>query len=144
MIDQLDDELESKRNAKILDIRSPKLLSLYLAIKYRAKVYATDLQDKSIYNMWQTYFDCWSRSSAKGEYTREYQDGRKLTYPDRTFDILYSISVLEHIPDNGDSATMQEISRVLRKGGTAIIELPYALQAYDTFVEQNIYERRYN
>ena len=38
---------------------------------------------------------------------------------------------------------MKEIQRVLKKGGIAIIELPYSLKAYDTFLHQDIYERKF-
>ena len=128
---------------KILDIGSPKLLALYLAINHNCRVYATDLQDEEIWNMWQVYWNCWPKDFKKGRYITEYQDGRNLPYPNEYFDIVFSISVLEHIPNQGDSQTMKEIQRVLKKGGIAIIELPYSLKAYDTFLHQDVYERKF-
>ncbi|MFX0133919.1 MAG: hypothetical protein ACFFDN_09760 [Candidatus Hodarchaeota archaeon] len=77
MLDQFVDEFKNnKKNMKILDIGSPKLLALFLAVKYNTAIYTTDLQDKAIWNMWQTYFDCWNRISTKEEYITEYQDGK--------------------------------------------------------------------
>jgi len=44
------DNIEREKSIRILDIGSPKLLSLYLAIEYGHIVYATDLQDQEIFN----------------------------------------------------------------------------------------------
>ena len=44
------DNLRRKGRGTILDIGSPKLLSLYLAIECKWVVYATDLQDQQIFS----------------------------------------------------------------------------------------------
>ncbi|MCX6970109.1 MAG: class I SAM-dependent methyltransferase [Verrucomicrobia bacterium] len=41
---------------------------------------------------------------------------------DRSFDVVISCDVLEHVPD--DLAAMREIRRILRPGGTAILTVP--------------------
>jgi SAM-dependent methyltransferase len=66
-----------------------------------------------------------------------------LSYPDSYFDLVYSISVLEHIPGDGDTIASKEISRVLRSGGIAIIEVPFSNKEYDTYVNKDVYERKY-
>jgi SAM-dependent methyltransferase len=50
-------------------------------------------------------------------------DARSMGFADATFDQVISISTIEHI--DGDIKAMQEISRVLKKGRSAIITVPY-------------------
>ena len=49
-------------------------------------------------------------------------DLTNLTFPDFTFDLAVCSHVLEHIED--DSAAIAQIYRVLKKGGTALIQVP--------------------
>ena len=130
---------------KVLDIGSPKLLSLYLALILGHDVYATDLQDQLIYDRYYKHFrDYVFKRRGGGNYIVEYQDARALHYPDNYFDYVYSISVIEHIPKDGDSQAMQEIKRVLKPMGIAIIEVPFATVEHDTFVEKSVFDRKYD
>lgn len=139
------DAMESNKFKTVLDIGSPKLLSLFLAIEKHLDVYATDLQDNAIFSTWETYYNYFLlKKRSVGKYIPSYEDARNLTYPNESFDIVYSISVLEHIPDTGDTLASIEISRVLKEGGIAIIEVPFALNEYNTFVRKDIYNRKYN
>ena len=51
-------------------------------------------------------------------------DGRRLPVPDRSFDVVFSSNVLEHIPHV--EAFQAEIRRVLKPGGRAVHVLPSA------------------
>jgi SAM-dependent methyltransferase len=135
--------LAPRRPRRILDVGSPKLLALYLASTFPCRVYATDIQDPAIRTMWQRYFDALPRGMRQGYCGMEFQDGRCLAYADNSFDAAFSLSVLEHIPDDGDSRTMAEIGRVLRPGGRAVIEVPYNHKMRDTYLAADVYERRY-
>jgi SAM-dependent methyltransferase len=73
----------------------------------------------------------------------EVQDGRALSYDDATFDAAFCVSVLEHIPDEGDSLTIRELVRVVKPGGLVIFTTPYALEHRDTFVKQTVYDRQF-
>jgi SAM-dependent methyltransferase len=48
-------------------------------------------------------------------------DGVALPFPDGSFDIVVSISTLEHIPGNGDTRVMREAARVVRPGGRVVV-----------------------
>lgn len=137
-------ELDPTPGDCILDIGSPKLPSVYFVLKRGAKVYATDLQDDRIFE-WPVCLKALDRRRACADrYIVEKQDARQLTYPDGFFDKVYSISVLEHIPEDGDSLAMREIERVLKRGGRAFIQVPFRSRYEEVSVAQNVYGRTYN
>lgn len=121
---------------RVLDIGSPKLLSLYLSQWVGCEVFATDIQ---------TYFvdeHRFLRHTRRIPDTRlhiDVQDGRRLTYPDNFFTKAYSISVIEHIPGSGDTDCMKEISRVLAPGGQCFITVPFWPTSREVHREPDFY-----
>lgn len=65
-------------------------------------------------------------------------DVTDLKYPDAYFDVVICNHVLEHIPD--DKKAMQEIFRVLKKGGWAILNVPADLSRKETYEDFSITE----
>lgn len=59
-----------------------------------------------------------------------------LPFEDESFDFILCNHVLEHIPD--DSKAMQELYRILKKGGTAILQIPQDLNREKTFQDDSI------
>ena len=59
-----------------------------------------------------------------------------LPFEENSFDFILCNHVLEHIPD--DEKAMQEIYRVLRPGGTAILQIPQDLKRKKTFEDDSI------
>ena len=53
-------------------------------------------------------------------------DARELPFPDDSFDVVFSYSVLQHLAKDDVRRVIAEIRRVLRPGGTAWIEMPNA------------------
>lgn len=133
----------------VLDVSSPKLLSLVIAAG-GANVTATDLDDSALMSRWSETANVLGVTG----YRAEYQDARKLPYRDSSFDLVYSISVVEHIPGNGDTTAVCEMVRVLRPGGVAIVEVPFRQLHHEYFRHEDskgtpvsgavFYERHYD
>ena len=51
-------------------------------------------------------------------------DGRFLPFRDSAFDQVFSYSVLQHLSKQNTSSVLREIRRVLRTGGSSLIQLP--------------------
>ncbi|MDP4009648.1 MAG: class I SAM-dependent methyltransferase [Candidatus Shapirobacteria bacterium] len=60
-------------------------------------------------------------------------DGKYLPFPDSCFDFVVSSHVLEHIDKEGGIFYFKEISRILKKGGVAIIGTPNRKHCQDLF-----------
>ncbi|MFC1563556.1 class I SAM-dependent methyltransferase [candidate division KSB1 bacterium] len=56
-------------------------------------------------------------------FTRE--SAEELSFPDNTFDRVFSISVIEHMPDNVIMRSMREMERVLKPGGLLLLTFDY-------------------
>jgi SAM-dependent methyltransferase len=127
------------RDDRVLDIGSPKLFSLFLADRIGAEVFSTDIEDYFIreYRLLQRI----QRVSAR-RYHPAVEDGRALSFADNSFTKVYSISVLEHIPDDGDSRCAAEIGRVLAPGGMAMLTVPFAPTSRNEFTTPRFYWHR--
>lgn len=121
---------------RVLDIGSPKLLSLYLAERVGAEVYSTDLEPHFID---EYEYLARVRGVPEQRFHAAAADGTELPYNDDYFTAIYSISVIEHIPDTGDSACLAEIGRVLRPGGRCLITVPFWPSSRDKFREPDFY-----
>ena len=128
--------LRPRTGERILDVGSPKLFSLFLAKRFGVAIDATDLHD---------YFFAEYRLLREMErlpehrYRMSREDGRRLSFADATFDHVYAISVVEHIPGEGDAACLREMARVLRPGGCCVVTVPFAPEAHDELRRPNFY-----
>jgi 2-polyprenyl-3-methyl-5-hydroxy-6-metoxy-1,4-benzoquinol methylase len=50
--------------------------------------------------------------------------GEAIPFPDGTFDVVFSYSVLQHLTKERASTTLVEIRRVLKPGGIAMVQMP--------------------
>jgi SAM-dependent methyltransferase len=117
--------------ARILDVGSPKLLGLYLAKRYPVELQLTDISYRNI----DEYQFLWNsiKDRARGSAAFSLEDARALPYPSTTFDVAYSMSVVEHVEgERGDSTSVSELIRVLKPGGLLLLTVPFGTH----YVEQ--------
>ena len=128
-----------RREDTVLDIGSPKLLSLYLADVIGSTVYSTDIEDYFLreYQLLRRV-----KNVPTNRLQLMVEDGRSLNFANDTFTKVYSVSVLEHIPDNGDTRCATEIGRVLAPGGIAAITVPFAPASRDEYKKPRFYWHR--
>jgi len=63
-----------------------------------------------------------------------------LPFEDDTYDVIFCNHVLEHIPN--DTKAMQELYRILKPSGMAILQIPQDLQRAQTFEDNSITDRK--
>jgi 2-polyprenyl-3-methyl-5-hydroxy-6-metoxy-1,4-benzoquinol methylase len=124
--------LPVNRGVKILDVASPKMLGLYLARTTEAELTLTDISELNVDEyrvMWRAL-----QSRARGSAVFSLQDVRSLHFDAAVFDVVYSMSVLEHVEgESGDSTAMREMVRVLKPGGLLVVSVPFGR----TYAEQH-------
>ena len=107
--------LGARAGERVLDLASPKLLAVALA-RRGVDVVSVDSLPSEV--------ELWRRLAPEACF--EIADGRALPFADASFDRAYSISVVEHIPDQGDGRAVHELARVVRPGGRILLTVPYA------------------
>lgn len=73
--------------------------------------------------------------------------GSEWNLPDEYFDKISCISTIEHIMHEGDSLMMKTISRLLKKGGTAVVSFPFNNMYFieeDNPENVGYFQRQYN
>lgn len=134
--------LDPHASERILDMSSPKLLSLFVSEHDHSKVTATDIFSDEI-KSWQslvksTFFN----SELKKNLVLKVADGKKLSFKTHYFDKAYSISVIEHMGKTGDSRAIKELARVLKPGGRLVITVPFGLNYHEIWLNKKMYSKK--
>lgn len=124
-------ELDARPGQRVLDLASPKLAAVALA-RSGVEVVSLDQLEREV--------DAWSEIADGEPGVRFVQgDGRATGFPDASFDHAYSVSVLEHIPEDGDQAALRELARVVRPGGRVVLTMPYAEAYHEDWRDRPVY-----
>lgn len=63
----------------------------------------------------------------------------EVTFHDAQFDLITSLSVIEHIPERGDHLTVRKLWSLLKPGGRLILSVPCAAEAVEEYIDFDEY-----
>jgi glycosyltransferase involved in cell wall biosynthesis/SAM-dependent methyltransferase len=112
-----------------LDVSSPKLLMSLLQREGRGDWTGIDLFASEV--------ESWRQVDPS--LRLEVDDATALSFPPESFERCACISVIEHIPDDGDTRAMREMWRVLKPGGVLHLTTNVALSPRDVYVDKAVY-----
>ena len=118
--DYVNANLQSITNNKILDVSSPYLFGFYQSSKINSDYFYINPDLRDLNNV----ISLSKKIKFRANYVAKSIDALSLPFPDIFFDCIISISVIEHIKDDGDSSAIREIWRVLKPGGYLILTFP--------------------
>ncbi len=119
------------QHAHILDVGSAtSILPLFFAF-CGYKTTSIDINDVTIQKQSHLLAKREGRLFENGLLRFEHKDVCALPYADGTFDAVTAISMLEHIPGDGDSIAMRELARVLKPGGRLILTCPFSTKGFN-------------
>jgi SAM-dependent methyltransferase len=113
-----------------LDVSSPKLLASLLQREGRGRWVGVDLLPEEIAR-WR---------AVDPALDLRVEDARALSFGDASFDAVACVSVIEHVPGEGDATAMAEIWRVLRPGGVLHLTTNVAARPGEIRTERPVYE----
>lgn len=113
---------QARAGARLLEVGCGMGTDLAAFARGGAEVFAVDLTPRHLHIARE-------RLRVEGHPVRLVRsDGESLPFPDASFDVVYSFGVLHHTPDT--QKAFDEIHRVLRPGGRAIIALYHRHSAF--------------
>lgn len=117
------------RLGKILDVSSPFIMAYILSS--RSQVIKTDINPSE-------------REMIKEDSNLRFnlEDGTQLSYQDNSFDLVYSISVIEHIYEKYVEA-VKEMIRVLKPGGHLYLTFPVSDRHVEEWLDHRIYPEQF-
>lgn len=132
-------------NNHILDIGSGgSILPIYLSLLGNY-VTVCDLPSSGKYKKTIEYIRQYKEKFKTINIDWDYEDARNLSYFDNKFDIIFCVSVLEHIPNDEDIKAFKEIYRILKPGGIFVGTVDFKrkgeLAATDKDIGQGFYDK---
>ncbi len=125
----------SLSNKKVFDISSPYLFGFYC--NFNLNIDYTFLNpDTNDLNLVKKYS---KKLLNKHNFKTETGDATRLNYLNESFDVVISISVIEHIDKNGDITAIKEMMRVLKKDGILILTFPVSKSFEIEYADNDTY-----
>jgi len=114
-----------KKDERILDIGcGESILPSYISKNYQCIITATDILD--VEKIQREFFKKTRGIRQKGKFEFKIEDSTNLSFSDETFDSVYAVSSIEHIPNDGDSMAFKEMLRVVKPGGKIVVTVPFS------------------
>jgi SAM-dependent methyltransferase len=133
------DLLDPAAGHRVLDIGSPKLLALCLAVERQCQLTITDA-DPYFVDDFRIFRQLLGFTADVGVV-----DARSLPFAAHSFDSVFSVSVFEHISAEGDRLAVAEAARVLRQHGVLVLTVPVNTRYMEEWSVSDVYwnaERR--
>jgi ubiquinone/menaquinone biosynthesis C-methylase UbiE len=121
---------------KWLDISSPRLFLLYGLSKYSNINLVAINPDNNDLSETANYLKILKLEDSACLVANNAQT---LSFPDNNFDIITSISVIEHIPNQEAANALKEIYRVLKPGGKLILTFPCSNEFFEEWRDNDVY-----
>lgn len=114
--------------------------------KFGCDIFATDIDMEHLETQKHYLHNIGALDQLGQKFRFEYQDATRTTYQPESFDVVCSVSAIEHIPGDGDVQAVIEAERVLKPGGTFILTAPYAPLFSESTTDHyhHGYEKRYS
>lgn len=119
----------------ILDVSSPYLFGFFISSKNNCNYNYINPDKDDLINVELLA----SSIKFNGNYSTDCLDAKGMNFPDKKFYRIVSISVIEHVNNNGDSEVMREMWRVLKPGGLLILTFPIKKDYDEEFISKDIY-----
>jgi len=127
--------MESGR--RYLDISSPRLFPMMLLQshpQFTADLVNPDLKDLEVTRELFDVCELSGRCCFRGELAGE------LDLLPESYDLITSISVIEHIPGSGDLLAVEKMWQLLKPGGRLLLSVPCAEQAFEEYIDYDEYQ----
>jgi SAM-dependent methyltransferase len=134
--DFVDANIPDQDGLAILDVSSPALFGLYLSEKQECNYRYTNLDVREF----AVISDQQEWAYIKKSYRTDKVDATSMPFASSSFDVVLSISVIEHIAENGDSQAILEMWRVLKTGGRLIFTVPASAEYLEEFRSSDTYQ----
>ena len=141
VLDRLGSHLPTDASVRLLELSGPKISALLLSDRFaRAEVVSLDVMAGDL-NEWSLMK---SQLPDRGRRIRLLAaDARGLPFPGEAFDAAVSICAIEHFPGRGDVEASRELARCIRPGGSVLLTVPVASEYRETWLEGDVYDRKY-
>ncbi len=135
------DTLKEQQYKNHLDVSSPRLLLLYLL--HHNKISHSHLINPDKDDLLQTQHFLNVLNLQNKADTATLDITQPLPFYNH-FDLITSISVIEHIPDDGDIKAIENMWKALKPGGKLIITIPCSKDYSEEFRDKNTYNLKTN
>lgn len=122
---------------RCLDVSSPCQFSAYVLAHLEMTHVCMVNPDLSDLKKSGLMLECLGNPAKRCEQLTAYAG--ELPWPDVSFDLAWSISVVEHIPEPFDMAAVGDIWRVIKPGGLLFLSFPVSRTGAKEFRDQNQY-----
>ncbi len=126
---------EMDKRLKVMDISSPRMLPIIFLTEFFDHMVCInpDIKDLLQTAKFLSLLEILPRCEIY-DYDIEH-----LPFPEESFDLITSMSVVEHIPEDGDHHSIQKIWRLLKKNGRLLLSVPCAKEGYEEYINFNEY-----